>query len=95
MLLLNMILRGVSMSKWTQKYYYKLILIFIIHFAYENNKVASKWVQVQEKETFCPLSNISSNIFQKINNKYYLQVCKKYPHLMDGKIMVVNFGTNT
>lgn len=51
------------MLKWTQKYYYKFILIFIMHFAYENNKVASKWVQVQEKETFCPLSNISNNVF--------------------------------
>jgi hypothetical protein len=66
MLLLNIILRGVSMLKWTQKYYYKLILIFIMHFAYENNKVASKWVQVQErKKTFCPLSNISNNVFSK------------------------------
>jgi hypothetical protein len=33
--------------------------------------------------------------FQKIKNKYDLQVCKKYPHLMDGKIMVVNFDPNT
>jgi len=33
--------------------------------------------------------------FQKIENKYDLQVRKKYPHLMDGKIMVVKFDTNT
>lgn len=33
--------------------------------------------------------------FQKIKNKYDLQVRKKHPHLMDGKITIVNFETNT
>ncbi len=62
MLLLNIILRGKRVKVDT-----KVLLQthFNFYHAYENNKVASKQVQVQEKETFFPLSNISDNIFSK------------------------------